>query len=222
MVVLTGQLFLRPHEVDAAVSAALDGNIQVTSLVIAAPVLETPTYSMFITADAPTEPLASGVRRMVDAIAQSKPTATPPPVRGGTISRAALDEVFAPMVGQTDDGTYTVSVGREVAMPCACTIGVEMGVASVATFTGSDDRAAVAGQIACSFGETQRVLKALRAGGLSVTGLYDHLDGEAPRLLFVHFSGIGKSQDLAKSVRAAMETPSRKSPAGDTGHEHHH
>ena len=49
--------------------------------------------------------------------------------------------------------------------------------------------------------DLQRVAKALRAKGISVTSIRNHTLGEQPQFVFVDFRGEGAALDLAKAVR---------------------
>ena len=53
--------------------------------------------------------------------------------------------------------------------------------------------------------DLQRVAKALRAKGISVTSIRNHTLGEQPQFVFVDFRGEGAALDLAKAVRYALD-----------------
>jgi hypothetical protein len=53
--------------------------------------------------------------------------------------------------------------------------------------------------------ELQAVLKSLRGAGIQIVAIHQHMTGEEPRLMFLHYWGQGKAQDLAKAVRAAID-----------------
>ena len=52
--------------------------------------------------------------------------------------------------------------------------------------------------------ELQDVLKALRHGGINIVAIHSHMSGEQPRVLFLHYWGIGPAEELAKAVVAAL------------------
>jgi hypothetical protein len=54
------------------------------------------------------------------------------------------------------------------------------------------------------------VLKSLRGAGINIVAIHHHMAGEEPRLIFLHYWGRGKAQDLAKSVRAAINLTATK------------
>ncbi len=53
----------------------------------------------------------------------------------------------------------------------------------------------------------QPVLKALRGAGIHVVALYRHMTMALPCVVFLHYWGIGSTRDLAKGLKAALDTP---------------
>jgi hypothetical protein len=104
---------------------------------------------------------------------------------------------------------FKVSIGRPVKMHGA-TVGDAMGANTWAGFAGTDDQAMVDGDFAVFEDELQPVLKSLRGAGINVVAIHQHMTHEEPRLMFLHYSGQGKAQDLAKAVRAAINLTSTK------------
>jgi hypothetical protein len=80
-----------------------------------------------------------------------------------------------------------------------------MGVNTWAAFAGSDDQAVVDGDFAMLESELQGVLKALRKADINIVAIHQHMSGEQPRILFLHYWGIGRTTDLAKGLRAALD-----------------
>jgi hypothetical protein len=54
--------------------------------------------------------------------------------------------------------------------------------------------------------ELQGVLKALRGNKIHVVAIHNHMTGENPRVMFLHFWGVGPTADLAKGLKAALDT----------------
>ena len=84
-------------------------------------------------------------------------------------------------------------------------VGATMGVNTWAAFAGSDDAAVVDGDFAMRETELQRVLKALRAAGIAIVAIHQHMSDEQPRIMFLHYWGVGRTSDLAKGLRAALD-----------------
>jgi hypothetical protein len=87
-----------------------------------------------------------------------------------------------------------------------------MGVAIAINFqpTGGG-KAAITGDFVLSGDEVNPVIKALRANGIDVTAVHNHMLDEQPRLFFLHFWANDDALKLARGLRAALdETASTK------------
>ncbi|MCS6492561.1 DUF1259 domain-containing protein, partial [Burkholderia thailandensis] len=51
----------------------------------------------------------------------------------------------------------------------------------------------------------QTGLKRMRASGINIVAIHQHMAGETPRILFLHYWGKGRAASLAKGVRAALD-----------------
>jgi len=54
--------------------------------------------------------------------------------------------------------------------------------------------------------EVNPVVRALQAGGLDVLAIHNHLIGESPQVIYVHFGGHGPAEQVAKALRTALDT----------------
>src|SRR5437016_3748783 len=89
------------------------------------------------------------------------------------------------------------------------TMSSTMGVNTWAAFAGSDDEAVVDGDFAMLEPELQPVLKALRGAGIDIVAIHQHMAGEDPRIVFLHYWGVGLSEDLARGLKAALDRTKR-------------
>lgn len=80
-----------------------------------------------------------------------------------------------------------------------------MGVNTWAAFAGTEEQAVVDGDFAMYEAELQPVLKALRKAGISVVAIHNHMTGEQPRVLFLHYWGAGRAGELARGLRSALD-----------------
>jgi hypothetical protein len=53
--------------------------------------------------------------------------------------------------------------------------------------------------------EVTPVVTALQAGGLDVLAIHNHLIGEEPHVVYVHFGGHGEPATLARALKAALD-----------------
>ncbi len=107
--------------------------------------------------------------------------------------------------GQLANGVYKVTIGRTTTMD-GHEVGNAMGVNTWAAFVGSDEQAVVDGDFAMLETELQPVLKALRGAGIHVVAIHQHMTMEAPRVVFLHYWGLGATRALATGLKAALDT----------------
>jgi hypothetical protein len=206
-----GDIVLTEDQVNPVMSAALDNGLEVTALHNHF-FWDTPKVMfMHIGGMGDAQKLASGVGAVFSAIKATEggkgevPKADIDPAKS-TLDPKKLDEVFAGhgAPGDYKDGVYKVVVGRSTKMG-GHKMGKAMGVNTWAALAGSDDKAVIDGDFAMLESELQPVLKSLRGGGINVVAIHQHMVGEQPRILFLHYWGIGKPTDLAGAVVRALK-----------------
>jgi Domain of Unknown Function (DUF1259) len=116
----------------------------------------------------------------------------------------AIEEVLGAK-GQLANGVYKVTLGRTTKMD-GHEVGNAMGVNTWAAFAGSDEKAVVDGDFVMFEPEVQPVLKALRGAGISIVAIHNHMIGESPRTVFLHYWGVGPTRVLATGLKAALDT----------------
>jgi hypothetical protein len=84
-------------------------------------------------------------------------------------------------------------------------INARMGLNTWAAFVGSDEKAAVAGDIAMLESEVTPVLKALRRNDLNVVAIHHHMTSARPMIIFLHYWGVGSAENLGKGFKAALD-----------------
>lgn len=206
-----GDIVLTEDQVNPVMSAALDNGLDVTALHNHF-FWESPKIMfMHIGGMGDEAKLATGVGAVFAKIKETGggkgeiPKADIDPAKS-TLDAKKLDVVFdgrgAP--GDYKDGVYKVVIGRSTKMG-GHQMGKAIGVNTWAALAGSDDRAVIDGDFAMQESELQAVLKTLRKNGINVVAIHQHMTGEQPRILFLHYWGIGKAADLASAVVAALK-----------------
>jgi hypothetical protein len=127
-----------------------------------------------------------------------------------TLAPAKIEAVLR-YKGELKDGVYKVVIGRSTKMG-GHAVGKAMGVNTWAAFAGSDDKAIVDGDFAMLESELQPVLKALRGGGIDVVAIHNHMTNETPRIMFLHYWGVGSTEALAKTLEAALAVTKHDPP----------
>ena len=207
-VVVMGDLVLLEDQVPPVMSAALDNGLQVTAL---------HNHFFWDTPKVMFMHIGGGGEEAVLAGAVGKVFARIGETAGGKgqvlkadidPARTTLDprkiEAIVGRPGTLASGVYRIVVGRKARMH-GQDMGATMGVNTWAAFAGSDDQAVVDGDFAMVESELQDVLKALRAAGIAVVAIHQHMADEQPRILFLHYWGVGKTEDLARGLRAALD-----------------
>jgi hypothetical protein len=125
-----------------------------------------------------------------------------------TLDPKKLDAILGTK-GDFKDGVYKATFGRTTRMH-GQEIGNQMGVNTWAALIGSDDKAFADGDFAMLESELQPVLKKLRGAGINVVAIHQHMTGEEPRIMFLHYWAIGGAEDLANGIRAALDVTKTK------------
>lgn len=68
-----------------------------------------------------------------------------------------------------------------------------------------DNETAVMGEMALLEDEVNPVIDELRKGSLEVSALHNHMIHEQPRIMYVHFQGIGDMKEQANAIQSAIE-----------------
>jgi hypothetical protein len=212
-VMVMGDMVLFEDEVNPVMSVALDSGLEVTALHNHFFFDEPKVYFMHIGGEGAVDKLAEGVRAIFDKVKEIR-TANPQPTKSfglgqlpekNSIEGEAISQVFA-QKGDAKDGMYKVTIGRETKMACGCTVGNTMGIDTWAAFAGTSDDALVVGDFVMLENELQTVLKTLRGNGINIVAIHQHMTGENPRMIFLHYYGRGKALALAQAVKSAINT----------------
>src|SRR6266436_668682 len=206
--VMMGDLVLLQEEVNPIVSALLENGIDVTALHNHFFWDDPHVYFMHVHGMGKAADLARRVKPGLDLIGHTAPT-TPAPSTGG--AGTALDTAkLAKIVGHEGEqsgAVYKITIGREdLGMKeHGATINARMGLNTWAAFVGTQEDAAVAGDVAMLESEITPVLKALRKNGLDVVAIHHHMTGERPLMIFLHYWGRGPAEKLATGFKSALD-----------------
>ena len=211
-VMVMGDMVLTEDQVNPVMSTALESGLEVTALHNHF-FWDTPKVMfMHIGGMGAEEKLATAVGKVFAKIKETAggkgevPRADIDPAKS-SFDPKRIEAVLGP--GEDKDGVFRVTIGRTTRMN-GHEMGKAMGVNTWAAFAGSDERAVVDGDFAMTEGELQGVLKALRKAGILIVAIHNHMAGEQPRILFLHYWGIGRAEDLARGVRSALDVTEQK------------
>jgi hypothetical protein len=200
-----GDMVLTEDQVNPVMSIALDNGLEVTALHNHFLGESPRVMFMHIGGSGTVERLAEAVGKVLAGIKQP---GAPLPNTAIDPAQSQLDTgKIATILGHPGDltaGVYKVTIGRTATMH-GHAIGSTMGVNTWAAFSGTNDQAVVDGDFAMMESELQPVLKALRHAGVQIVAIHQHMTGEEPRIMFLHYWGIGRAEDLARGLRTALD-----------------
>lgn len=209
--VLMSDCVLLQEEVNPLISAAHANGLEVSAIHNHFFYEEPRIFYMHVHGIGSPEELA---KKYSGAIAQTKispknqPPAGPPPAKmGNDIFNVAQLNSIVKYDAAINGPTIKYTIGRDDLTITA--MGAEMtasiGLNSWASFTGSMDRAYIAGDIAMLEHEVNNVVKTLRSNNIEVVALHNHMLGDNPRMIFLHYLGFGQATALAQSFRTALD-----------------
>lgn len=117
----------------------------------------------------------------------------------------ALDNIVKHS-GTVNGPIYKYTVGRDdlTIMAMGAEMTASIGLNSWASFAGNKEQAHIAGDIAMLQPEVNPVINALRKNGLEVVAVHNHMLGDDPHMIFLHYYGRGPATSLAQGFRAAL------------------
>jgi len=204
-----GDQCLLEDQVNPVMSVALENGLEVTALHNHFTNDSPKVMFMHIGGMGDTDHLASAVGKVFAKVKSTAggtgeiPKADIDPAKS-TLDPKTIDQILGHK-GESTAGVYKVTIGRTTRM-MDHDMGATMGVNTWAAFAGSDDKAIVDGDFAMYESEVQGVLKALRSANINIVAIHNHMIGENPRVIFLHFWGVGSTSDLAKGLKSALDT----------------
>jgi hypothetical protein len=212
MDVMMGDLVLLEDEVNPVMSALLDNGLEVTALHNHFFFENPRIFYMHVHGHGTADQLAPKVKPALDLIghvaAEHNNSISSPasPILAGQIDTAKIASIVGHQ-GEQAGAVYKITIGREDLnlRDMGAKVNARMGLNTWAAFYGGDANAEVAGDVAMLANEVNPVLKALRAHGLNVVAIHNHmLSGEQP-IYFLHYWGRGPVDKLASGFRAALD-----------------
>ncbi len=209
--VVMGDLVLSQDEVNPVMSALLEHGFEVTALHNHFFWEEPRVFFMHVHGHGKAVELANQIKPALDLIGQVKPAESGRSEKSGSEKQATLDtDRIAKIVGHAGEQTgpvYKITLGRDDldVKEMGATINARMGLNTWAAFVGTNDDAAVAGDVAMLESEVTPTLKALRSHGLDVVAIHHHMINSKPVIIFLHYWGRGPADKLAAGFKAAVD-----------------
>ena len=208
---VTGDLLLTEEQVNPVLGRALESGLEVTGLHNHFLWDEPRVMYMHFHGQGEIAALATAVGRVFAGVRDidlrsPHPDWTVDPAQT-TLKTEPIDAVLG-VKGQMMAGVYKVTVGRKTTVE-GRPMRNAMGVNTWMAFAGSDEQAVVDGDFAMLESEVQPVLKALHRAGIDILALHNHMLGDTPRIVFLHFWGSGPATCLARGLKSALDVQAR-------------
>ena len=205
--VMMGDLVLLQEEVNLVMTALLDNGLEVTALHNHFFWDNPRIYYMHIHGHGKAADLAEHIKPALALIGKGQPS---PPASGSAPKTSVDTAQIAKIVGQEGEQTgavYKITVGRDdlKLKDMGALINSRMGLNTWAAFYGTNEDAAIAGDVAMLESEVTPTLKALRSHGLDVVAIHHHMIETQPVIIFLHYWGRGPAPQLAQGFKAALE-----------------
>jgi hypothetical protein len=222
MDVMMGDLVLTQDEVNPVMSALLDNGLEVTALHNHFFWDEPRIFYMHVHGHGTSADLARELKPALDLIGRGAAQRGTPPAAASATSSNKLDTgKIAQIVGTHGDQTgdvYKITIGRDdlKLTEMGAPINARMGLNTWAAFVGTNDNAAIAGDIAMLAGEMTPVLKTLRKNGLNAVAIHHHMTQSQPAVFFLHYWGTGPAEKLATGFKAVVAELGKPTPTASS------
>ena len=206
--VLMGDLVLLQDEVNPVMTALLDNGFDVTALHNHFFWDEPRMYYLHVHGHGTPADLAQKLKPALALIGKSTSGSASPAAAApapNALNTAKLAEIVGSQ-GEQNGAVYKFTLGRSdlKVVEMGATINARMGLNTWAAFTGTNEKAAIAGDVAMLESEVTPVLKALRKNGLDVVAIHHHMTADRPMIVFLHYWGTGPADKLASGFKAAV------------------
>ncbi|MES2521861.1 MAG: DUF1259 domain-containing protein [Gemmatimonadota bacterium] len=210
-VMAMGDLVLTEDELPAVMSRLQQGGVEQTA-VHHHVMRETPrVLYMHVSAHGDAVKIAETVRAAVALTKAPAPSSAPPAAAAIDLDTAAVAKALG-YGGRVNGGVYQVNAPRpETIRDGGMDVPGSMGLGTVMNFqpTGGG-KAAITGDFVLIAREVNPVIRSLRAAGIEVTSLHNHMLTDEPRLFFMHFWANDDAVKLARGLRTALDSTAHR------------
>jgi len=209
-----GDLVLTQDEVKPVLQKLVAGGLTITAL--HNHLLRAQPFTLYMHVHGMGDPVAMA-KTLKDALALTRTpmTASGPPPDATPLDRATLERIMGRTGTVGGGGVLQFSIPRaqpitEDGKPIPNPMGVTTGINFQAAGAG---RVATTGDFILVADEVEPVVAALTKGGVEVTALHSHMVGEQPRTFFMHFWAVGPADQVAGTLRRAVDLTKSAPPA---------
>ncbi|MFF3510397.1 DUF1259 domain-containing protein [Streptomyces sp. NPDC002573] len=157
--------------------------------------------------------LARGLKEALAATSTPATSPTKPTQPRIDLDTTAIDSAMG-RKGTADGGIYKFSIPRQDAVTDGTHIlPPALGISTAVNFQPLGKRkAAINGDFVMTADEVNKVIRALRRGGIDIVEIHNHMLNDQPRLFYLHFWATGDGTRLAKAIRQALDVTNLVKP----------
>jgi hypothetical protein len=203
---LLGDLPLRQEEVSKVLKTVIDSGVSATSLHNRFTMDSSRVMSLHIEGMGTQEAMSQALGKIYSTLVTLKANPEKPALMTFDVSHSKLDQATMESLlwkGEMSNGVFKVEVPRGTTLMNQ-ELGKPSGAVSWAAFAGHDDKVVVNGDIASLEDELPLVLDYLLDADIEITSIHTHMVQESPKLVFVHFFGVGELEPIAQAVKDAI------------------
>ncbi len=207
-IMMMGDIVLLENEIGSVEKAAIDNGLTVTGLHNHF-VRDSPKVMyMHIHGMGPVEVVAKGARAVIAKVAELRRQdagGTENAVVENSMDQSKIESVLG-QKGELSGGVLKMTFARPDVklLDHGYEVTSFMGFNTWAAFQGTNERAAVAGDFAMLSDEVPAVISELSRHGIEVVAVHNHMVTETPRIIFLHYWGVGPADKLAEGLKAAL------------------
>jgi len=203
---LLGDLPLRQEEVAPVLLAILDQGLTPTSLHNRFTMDSSQVMSLHFEGSGSEKLMARAMGWIYSTVnglkaATNKTKAVHLDIAHSSLDQKTMEELL--WKGEMSNGVFRVELPRATTLMNQ-SLGESTGASSWAVFAGNSKTVAVNGEVASIEDELPFVLKDLFEANIQITSIHTHMTQESPKLVFVHFFGVGSAESLTIAVKEAI------------------
>lgn len=214
---MVGDFAMLRHEIDGVVDALRRGGVEIVALHNHMTAENPRLFFMHFQAKGEVARLARVFRSALDHCGKPAPKPAVAATQKPAVDWAAIETVLGVKPVVFESGVHRFATPRR---DLSVTLdGLPflpgMGLGSWATFHRCDcGKTMVMGDTCTTREELQAAIDALRAAGISITAIHNHILGASREVMFLHYEGEGEALKLAQGIRACWNALGKGTAVG--------
>jgi hypothetical protein len=174
---------------------------------------EPDVFYMHISGMGSEKKLAQSVKAILDKVTEIRgvdPSNAKTSTVENTLNTKMNDSILG-FSGTMNNGVYKITIGQsDVELDVelkehGAPVSTFLGFNTWASWQGTAEKAAVAGDFTMTADEVAPVIKALAENDIEVVAVHKHMVHENPRIFFLYYWGVGHAEKLARGLRKVLD-----------------